>query len=74
MNNYRVFDGTTQYIAADHCEVLGQNIVFDVAGMIVRRYEIAEVRKVEELDDAMKVRDVVYQEEPSIVTRFEKCQ
>jgi hypothetical protein len=72
MKNFRIYDGTTQYIAADRCEVSDQKILFDVAGKIVRRYEIAQVRKVEELDDAMKVREILYQQDPPMGTRFGK--
>jgi len=64
MKNFRVFDGTTQYIAADTCEVTPQNILFFEAGRIIKRYEIAAVRSVEELDDGLRAQNVIYKKGP----------
>ena len=66
MKNYRIFDGVTQYVAADNCERTSQQIVFFNAERIVKSYAISEVRKVEELDDKMMSRKVIYQEEPKL--------
>jgi hypothetical protein len=62
MKNYRIFNGITQYVAADNCEQTSQQIVFFEAERIVKSYPLSEVRRVEELDDKMMSRKVIYQE------------
>jgi hypothetical protein len=62
MKNYRIFDGVTQYLAADNCERTSQHILFFDAERIVKSYPISAVRRVEELDDGMMSRKVIYQE------------
>lgn len=60
MKNFRIYDGVTQYIAADNCEVTAQQISFYASGKLIRSYESATVRAVEELDNGLRPERIVY--------------
>jgi hypothetical protein len=63
MKNFRIFDGITQYLAADACEITGQRISFYASGNLIRTYELSQVRMVEELDDGFRPRKIIYKRE-----------
>jgi len=60
MKNYRILERTTQYIAADRCEVTGDKIIFYAAGKVAKTVETANTRAVEELDNRMKRKEVIF--------------